>query len=539
MNFVDIPIELKKLLLPDKNLSILEFLHITIPPIPLSTKFGKIDDYLAEDDPDPIDIQQIQRAGLPPATVLKSLHMIPAKKFSTIKSIKVPHLPASPHFPMWILSYWINLSEVRQLQLRWRNAEAALQKNCEARKGRPSPLAPLVTNVYTVLAGLPWNGQLSGCELPNTTLSAYMTTEWLSDEHETQMLKLLRQDLLRTALNSEIEVEEIHFISLLCNAYSNRSRYPTDRQWTWLQEKGHAFAMGVRRQAVALSHVGGNHWVAIVLDFEKATIRYGDSLGGQIDEQLKDALGWWTHYHTGRIFAHFNLPITQQHDSYSCGLLAWNALAAYLLEGTKLLRPTDVVEERLKVLLRVVDRHYACREDHIPSQVIPIEEAASEDNDDIEMMSNHTYDIDSTSSSTSDIDETNSIHIYDGLDSERLDVKPACGRNHASSAIRNALDLANDPKSMAPKGILRYFCKATEEEKRAQQLRETELQETKYQENKYFTKMLTIEQHQRRQELNRRRQQKFRMRKKSREIITGVRSPDGQKKRVSPSYIKI
>ena len=36
-NFVNIPIKFQKLLLPDKNISILEFLHITIPPILLST----------------------------------------------------------------------------------------------------------------------------------------------------------------------------------------------------------------------------------------------------------------------------------------------------------------------------------------------------------------------------------------------------------------------------------------------------------------------------------------------------------------------
>jgi hypothetical protein len=159
------------------------------------------------------------------------------------------------------------------------------------------------------------------------------------------------------------------------------------------------------------------------------------------------------------------------------------------------------------------------------------------------MMSNSTYD--SYSTSDVDIDETNSMHSIDDdspdnlkLVLEKLDEKPACGRNHVSSAIRNALDLANDPKSMAPKGILKFFSKATEEEKRAQLLRVTELQENQYQEDKYFTKMLKIEQHQRQQDLNRRRQVRFRMKKKSREILTGVRGPDGRKKRVSPSYIK-
>ena len=124
-------------------------------------------------------------------------------------------------------------------------------------------------------------------------------------------------------------------------------------------------------------------------------------------------------------------------------------------------------------------------QDHIPSQDIPVKEA-SEDDDDIEMTSNSTYNTDSRSSSTSNIDETNSIHIDDDLES--LDEKPACGRKHASSAIRNASDLANDPKSMAPKGILKYFHKATEEEKQAQLLCETECQETQYQENKYSPK---------------------------------------------------
>jgi predicted nuclease with TOPRIM domain len=169
-------------------------------------------------------------------------------------------------------------------------------------------------------------------------------------------------------------------------------------------------------------------------------------------------------------------------------------------------------------------------QDHIPpaSQDIPIKEASEDDND-IEMMSSSTYDKDSRSTSTSDIDETNSIDIDNDL--EMLDEKPACEHNHVSSVIRNALDLANDPKFMASKGILKYFSKATEEEKQAQLLRDTELQENQYQENNYFVKKLEIEQHQRHQDLNRRRQERFQMRKRSREILTGVHSPNGRKKK--------
>lgn len=117
-------------------------------------------------------------------------------------------------------------------------------------------------------------------------------------------------------------------------------------------------ATGIRDQLAFLVNVNHNHWVAIVLDFPKAVIWYGDSLGGKFNQNIMQVLDWWTHLHSGKTFIHKKLPITLQDDNHSCGLLAWNALATFLLHGKyMLMNASDVADERLAVLIRVVEHH--------------------------------------------------------------------------------------------------------------------------------------------------------------------------------------
>jgi hypothetical protein len=85
---------------------------------------------------------------------------------------------------------------------------------------------------------------------------------------------------------------------------------------------------------------------------------YGDSLGGTITEEIETVLNWWIHHHIGQQFMTNQLPITRQRDSYSCGMMAWNALATKVLpKNYTLLKSDGVADERLKMFLRVSERH--------------------------------------------------------------------------------------------------------------------------------------------------------------------------------------
>jgi hypothetical protein len=75
-------------------------------------------------------------------------------------------------------------------------------------------------------------------------------------------------------------------------------------------------------------------------------------------ETVKKVLEWWTYFHSGEQFTHQRLPVTIQKDSFSCCLLAWDALVVFFSDGKEqLLDAGNVAEGRLNVLLKVIHRH--------------------------------------------------------------------------------------------------------------------------------------------------------------------------------------
>ena len=151
-------------------------------------------------------------------------------------------------------------------------------------------------------------------------------------------------------------LREIEPSTLRLSTSSHFSAMPTMTEMN-IRRKNIGNGYRLHQQTTAIANTGSNHWIALVLDFQKKMIQFGDSMAGELSDNLKKALEWWTHLHSGSTFTHGFLPISQQHDGYSCGLLAWNALAAYILDDIELINPEDVAEEQLRVLLRIVDFH--------------------------------------------------------------------------------------------------------------------------------------------------------------------------------------
>ena len=232
-------------------------------------------------------------------------------KTSHFESICIPYLSTSLRFPLWIITYWIALSEVRKSQIRWKTAKEAFQQTI-SNSQLPVPLMASLINVQqalskisrsTCLEGFPGNPSVE-------TLTTYMIpNEWLTDIHEAQLLELLRRDLQQTPQKEGTNIEDVFFVTLLCDAYENRGHYLLDRHWKWLREKGDTYANGTWKEAATITITGGNHLVAIVLDFENASVRYGDSMGGKLMEDMKTAIEWWTFTHSSQKFMHQSLPI--------------------------------------------------------------------------------------------------------------------------------------------------------------------------------------------------------------------------------------
>jgi hypothetical protein len=174
------------------------------------------------------------------------------------------------------------------------------------------------------------------------------------------MLDLLTNDIRDLAAEPMlITIRDTLFVPAICKAFLRRNHPRTSKSRPGsLQVLGELLVSGIYQQLGTIVNYQDTHWVAIVLDFPNKTIWQGDSLDWEMEAKLREPLEWWIHDHTSTTFAYKKMQVTHQKDTFSCGLLAWNALSHYFLpDYCPLIDQRDVAHARLKVLLQVCDQH--------------------------------------------------------------------------------------------------------------------------------------------------------------------------------------
>ena len=359
----EIPLNILDVILPKKNISVLDILNFSLPDIAREST-NQLKTFFSTKNPTTTDPRKIQQIPLPPLSVLG--HLLQATELQNAQSIVCQHVPGFTglHFPPWVVTYWAEAARIGTVKKKWILAEEAMELQKKG-KHQTEETKDLITQVYNALATIPWSATIRG--FPGTVsveyLAAYMTKEWLTDENENQMLHLLRHELARghDSEGEGIYIAETTFVPLLIRVYKGPdqdNQYATASRYNWLRKKGQEFGTGVLDKLATIANIGGNHWVAVVIDFRLSQILYGDSLGGIIPVEIGTVLNWWIHHHTGQQFTINRLPIRRQRDGYSCGIMAWNAVAAGVLPKNYMLIKSEVVaDERMKVFLHVLERH--------------------------------------------------------------------------------------------------------------------------------------------------------------------------------------
>lgn len=355
MSRLKIPPDIHRQLIPNETLPIPEFLNFTLPSVvPQTTPFDPLD-YLCIGTPTITDACKIQSLSVPTVEVITQLLIL--ADINDYASIQCQ----DDRFPLWVLTYWKEVHQLHRTQHTWMAAMKGLQEVSREEASRTEKSSSgLVERVTEALASIPWSGYVRGFNTKASleSLATYATSAWLTDDHESQLLELLEQELVRGGEADHIYVGNIFFITMLERAYDNRDGYLEKRDYQWLRNLGQKLTMGLHEQLAVITNIGGNHWVAIAVDFKAQEILYGDSLGHTITDELRNIINWWTYLHTGHHFMHRHLPITHQLDGFSCGILAWNALATFFLQPCcQLMDPKRARVERLEVLLAILERH--------------------------------------------------------------------------------------------------------------------------------------------------------------------------------------
>lgn len=116
-----------QLLLPPVTLTVQDFLAYELPSIAPNTRFIRPDKYLSTVKPNVDNIDEIAALVTPPGEVLNSLRGMDRL---WAKSIICPHETSAggKHYPMWVLTYWLRVKDIRGIQHQWRSAMTNLQR---------------------------------------------------------------------------------------------------------------------------------------------------------------------------------------------------------------------------------------------------------------------------------------------------------------------------------------------------------------------------------------------------------------------------
>ncbi|KAJ7873026.1 hypothetical protein B0H13DRAFT_1895135 [Mycena leptocephala] len=224
------------------------------------------------------------------------------------RSIRCAHIPGKQDtYPLWVVSYLVELRLVQDYRQLWDSAVHALETRIQRKK----------------------SDELG----PNTLDRAEID----------QMLELLDN-------NSELQNRSIrvvpsgHAREIIQIHQNDGLEYETSPKYRKLRELGEDIANGGEKQLATVANVGGDHWIALIVDFTSKAVK--PTTGGSGSIIYSTEFGWVT------------LPCLRQRDGHNCGLFAANRVAYYIDPNTNPLSdPQRCDDERLMTVAKILDRH--------------------------------------------------------------------------------------------------------------------------------------------------------------------------------------
>jgi len=276
-NILSVPQHVKEYL-PNPQLSVVQFIHQTLPPQSSAIDTTKHSRWFSKVPPSH-DVASLMTRPIPPQNVLNGLNEAFGQQwFDGAQSICDPRFNnGTEHLPLWTLTLWMDLARIVRTQAMWRKSEAWL--NLKAKQGgevqEELEEAESMKKATTLLSAIGWDAPVCGLGTSTTELSKLLSAEWISDE----LMDMMMGDLSFWARTSNPNVSPDVKIgtTLLSQAIvgAARSKDYSKQSAPFLYRYERAVKMSECSQLYFPAHVHGNHWVAINVDFKKREFSYG------------------------------------------------------------------------------------------------------------------------------------------------------------------------------------------------------------------------------------------------------------------------
>ena len=191
MRVPDIPQSILQNSFPNQKGTIIELIAFVLPH---TTNNLTIDIHISQEQPGASneDVDMLLSTPVPSAAMVKDLlDCIQSVSPQRARSVAIPdRLARIKYFPLWVVTYWKEISSVADQRTSWLEANQNLQRL----RTTGAEMEELVDRVYEVLGRMPWFGSVLGfidnCDI--VYLHWLTSTSWLTTAHQDLMLNLLR-----------------------------------------------------------------------------------------------------------------------------------------------------------------------------------------------------------------------------------------------------------------------------------------------------------------------------------------------------------
>ena len=124
-----IPQHVEQIILPAKNMSVVDFLDFKLPLVTFPTKLVKVEDYFSTDSVMTDNVEEICSLPSLPVTMVQLLSQ--SLSLNNPTSVCCPHLGAmaGKRFPPWIVSFWSQLVSIWKVRCGWMEAKEYMEKD--------------------------------------------------------------------------------------------------------------------------------------------------------------------------------------------------------------------------------------------------------------------------------------------------------------------------------------------------------------------------------------------------------------------------
>jgi hypothetical protein len=116
--YPEIPLNILNVILPKKNISVLDILNFSLPGIARKPpNLLQPQTFFSTQNTTAMDLGKIQQTPLPPLSILEQL--LQATELQNTQSIVCQHVPGLTglHFPPWIVTYWAEVARIGTVKI--------------------------------------------------------------------------------------------------------------------------------------------------------------------------------------------------------------------------------------------------------------------------------------------------------------------------------------------------------------------------------------------------------------------------------------